>query len=191
MKQILFNKQMEQAIIDGHKTVTRRKIKFTMKDGRNPNFSGYSLGEYCTDHIETGAVLYSRRGDMGWEVVTERVFPKYAINDIIYVNDINNHIYLKVTNVSSQRLQDMTIEDAIKEGIQWESGTAWTHYDNKRSNAYISLFSDLWDSTLDKEEFDKYCWVANPYVFVYDFVKLGKEATDIVNIMQGNNKNDL
>jgi hypothetical protein len=86
-KPILFSTEMVQAILSGRKSQTRRVIKFKFRNGKNPDFSGYEIGEYFTGKIETGAVLYSRNGDMQWENATFPNKPRYKTGDILYVRE--------------------------------------------------------------------------------------------------------
>lgn len=70
-------------------------------------------------------------------------------------------ICLKVTNVSVERLQDITGDGAEAEGCFDYTSTALG-------------FPDVWDSTIKKSDLDRYGWDANPYVFVIEFVKIDK-----------------
>lgn len=70
-------------------------------------------------------------------------------------------IWLKVTNVSVERLQDITGDGAEAEGCFDYTSTALG-------------FPDVWDSTIKKSDLDRYGWDANPYVFVIEFVKIDK-----------------
>ena len=76
-------------------------------------------------------------------------------------------IWLKVTDVRVERLQDMKPEDARKEGIKVKPEDCVGKFD------YISelmmLFSNLWDSTIKKPDLDRYGWDANPWVWVIEF----------------------
>jgi hypothetical protein len=95
-------------------------------------------------------------------------------------------IFLKVTDVRVERLQDITEEQAIKEGIKPhefqegmlnEDGThkisglkIYDYHDNSgTTNSAIKAFFHLWNSTIEKQDLDKYGWNANPFVWVYEF----------------------
>ena len=70
-------------------------------------------------------------------------------------------IWLKVTDVRVERLQDMTDDDAEAEGC----------FD------YTSIalgFPDVWDSTIKKSDLDRYGWDANPWVWVIEFERCEK-----------------
>lgn len=197
-KPILFNTEMVQAILDGRKTATRRNpFEFVMKEGYNPDWSGYSLGEYYTGRIETGVCLYSRGVHDVWGVRSNVVKPKYKVGDILYVKETWQQlpsgfdeippedifiykasdklseectrwrpsiympkkaarIFLKVTNLRVERVQDITELEAIKEGVRLPS---------PRAN-YVNSFIPLWDSINLKRG---YGWEANPWVWVIEF----------------------
>lgn len=91
-------------------------------------------------------------------------------NNKLYVRaDLMQHI-IKITNVRVERLQDISDEDCLKEGIEFARGGYYTNY-NKETN------SRIWLGNTPKEAFsaliNKTCgrgtWESNPYVFVYDF----------------------
>ena len=65
-------------------------------------------------------------------------------------------IWLKVTDVRVERLQDMTDDDAEAEGCFDYTSTALG-------------FPDVWDSTIKKSDLDRYGWDANPWVWVIEF----------------------
>ena len=70
-------------------------------------------------------------------------------------------IWLKVTDVRVERLQDMTDDDAEAEGCFDYTSTALG-------------FPDIWDSTIKKSDRDRYGWTANPWVWVIEFERCEK-----------------
>lgn len=74
-------------------------------------------------------------------------------------------IFLKVTGVRFERLQDINVNDLEKEGILFNKA-----YDKTQS--MLLHFIRLWDSTINEHYFEKYEWYANPYVWVIEFEKV-------------------
>ena len=76
-------------------------------------------------------------------------------------------IFLKVTNVKVERLQDISVRDI-------EKVTGWKReiysYSNK-NKAFFKDYRDFWNSTAK----DGYKWEQNPFVFVYEFEKVKDE----------------
>jgi hypothetical protein len=88
-------------------------------------------------------------------------------------------IWLKVTNVRVERLQNITEAEAILEGAT--NNIAFIHSpDNEYDHIHTARehFIDIWNSTIKKGGIDKYGWDANPFVWVIEFEwcdKPGKE----------------
>lgn len=79
-------------------------------------------------------------------------------------------IFLRVTDVRVERLNDMDYMDAIYEGIEPQLGEdGYPVY-----NPMID-FIDLWDSIIPPKNRDKYGWAANPWVFVIEFERVEVE----------------
>ena len=74
-------------------------------------------------------------------------------------------IFLRVTNVRVERLQDMTDDDAEAEGCFDYTSTALG-------------FPDVWDSTIKKSDLDCYGWNANPWVWVIEFERCDKPESE-------------
>jgi len=72
-------------------------------------------------------------------------------------------IWLEVTDVRIERLQDITIKDICSEGL------AESIYDFKPVQKGIEIFANLWDSLNAKRG---YSWESNPYVWVYEFKRI-------------------
>lgn len=84
-------------------------------------------------------------------------------------------IWLKVTDVRVERLNDITVEECKKEGIWDDYKTLSEEYhDMLIKKAYPETFGKLWDSSIKKSDLDRYGWAANPYVFVIEFSKIDK-----------------
>lgn len=79
----------------------------------------------------------------------------------IYMPKDAARIWLKVTDVRVERLQDMTDDDAEAEGCFDYTSTALG-------------FFDVWDSTIKKSDLDRYGWNVNPWVWVIKFERCEK-----------------
>lgn len=71
-------------------------------------------------------------------------------------------IWLNVTDVRVERLQEITIDGCEKEGC-------WCGH-----NGDMFAFMALWDSTIKKSESGIYGWDADPWVWVIEFERCGK-----------------
>jgi len=116
---------------------------------------------YIYKASENGKVWERESNDWTWEPSIH--MPKEAAR-----------IFLKVTNVRVERLQDMYEEDAKKEGCK--STAVLTPEGDDYFGLYaIDSFSVLWDSTIKKQDLDTNGWEANPYVWVIEFEKVNYE----------------
>lgn len=77
-------------------------------------------------------------------------------------------IWLKVTDVRVERLQDITSEQISREGVEVE----YPHVLNGEEKRYA--FSRLWDSTIKKSDLDRYGWNDSPWVWVIEFERCEK-----------------
>lgn len=77
-------------------------------------------------------------------------------------------IWLKVTNVRVERLQEITSEQIGREGVEVE----YPHVLNGEEKRYA--FSTIWNSTIKKSDIDCYGWDANPWVWVIEFERCEK-----------------
>ena len=75
-------------------------------------------------------------------------------------------IWLKVTNVRVERLQEIPGEDLIKEGIDlFQSNYVRVAFDK---------FTNIWNYTIKKSDLNCYGWDANPWVWVIEFERCKK-----------------
>ena len=96
-------------------------------------------------------------------------------------------IWLKVTDVKVERLQEMKPVDVIKEGAYpdcWdclntygESGSQCcygTEEQCSQCDEVMMEWEKLWTSTIKKSDLDRYGWDANPYVWIIEFERCEK-----------------
>lgn len=81
-------------------------------------------------------------------------------------------IWLKVTDVRVERLQEITPDVIKNEGIILDPKECVGKFDYT-SELYF-LFQRLWNSTFKKSDFDRYGWDANPWVWVIEFERCEK-----------------
>lgn len=89
-------------------------------------------------------------------------------------------IWLRVTDVRVERLQEITLKDVIKEGIDQRRIDSYRRQLPYETNEYIHLlaysiaFRDTWNSTIKKKGLSIYSWDANPWVWVIAFERCEK-----------------
>ena len=188
-KPILFNTEMVRAILDGRKSCTRRLVKFL--PGENPQWTGY---------IRDGLMLYNGKNEpcirkapyQPGDILYVRETWKKAPNGYYYYEDWQKddiadvtkwkpsihmpkeaaRIWLKVTDVRVERLQEISAESALAEGADKYIHTNGELYENMT----ITSFIGIWNSTIKKSDIDRYGWDANPYVWVIEFERCEKEG---------------
>ena len=77
-------------------------------------------------------------------------------------------IWLEVTDVRVERLQNIDGKGCVKEGIEEEP------LKYVGDEFVKGMFHDLWDSAIKKSDLDRYGWDANPWVWVIEFERCGK-----------------
>lgn len=83
-------------------------------------------------------------------------------------------IWLKVTNVRVERLQEIAAESALAEGAD-----KYIHTNGELDeNMTITSFIGIWNSTIKKSDLDRYGWNANPYVWVIEFERCEEPGTN-------------
>lgn len=177
---ILFNTDMVRAILDGRKRVTRRALKqpfevhpngFITKPKRNERLCPYE------PPYQQGDILYVRETWSEWDggyvykawqspFPQAGAYPTTTWRPSIHMPREAARIWLKVTNVRVERLQDITEEQAQAEGCN--SGLL-TGPCTARGQ-----FENLWNSTLKKSDLARYGWGANPWVWVIEFERCEK-----------------
>ena len=191
-KPILFNTDMVRAILDGRKTVTRRVVKHNVDAILNSPYhkehpqveDKQIISKLCLPPYHPGDILYVREtwGE-GYEEYIYKADDKLAnlpefkgSSKLIYRPSIHMpkeaaRIFLKVTDVRAERLQEIDDEQAKKEGANWRNGKN-VGFEEKMSRSAVERFAEIWDSTIKKSDLDRYGWDANPWVWVIEFDRL-------------------
>lgn len=78
-------------------------------------------------------------------------------------------IWLKVTEVRVERLQDITSQGAWKEGSRCSCMSPVPDCAGNKTS-----FVQIWNSTIKKSDLDRYGWDANPWVWVIEFERSEK-----------------
>ena len=171
MKKIMFNDKygLTQAVLEGRKTMTRRIV-------RNPeeveiNGHAYLKTEklrYKVGEIVAVAQSYHSLNLMGYVAPEELDLwcedsAGYENKMFVRADLMPNQIRIK--NVRIERLQDISREDCLREGVERitfdnYSFEGWKFFCHDPREAYAAL--------IDKVS-GKGTWDSNPWVFVYEF----------------------
>ena len=196
-KPILFNTEMVRAILEGRKTETRRVVKPQPDKKLWYSIAGYGHGKWYEEENIKGRlwtppchaddILYVREtwcsaydGEEYFyfaDKCTEREQAKLLDYDdvrwrpSIHMPKKAARIFLKVMSVRVERLQDMTEEQARREGCH--HGPLFggdTFYVTA-----LSHFPRIWNSTIKMQDQEQYGWEANPWVWVIQFERMEVE----------------
>lgn len=204
IKPILFNTEMVRAILEGRKSCTRRLVKFL--SGENPQWTGYIKDELMLYNGKNEPCIRKAPYQSGDILYVRETFIQAAAHIFWYKADNNSwiseglhwkpsihmpkeaaRIWLKVTDVRVERLQEMKPVDVIKEGAYpdcWdclntyeESGSQCcygTEEECSRCDEMMMEWEKLWTTTIKKSDLDCYGWNANPWVWVIEFERCKK-----------------
>lgn len=182
IKPILFNTEMVQAILGGRKSCTRRLVKYEPQGyfevNENPVYiydTDWNQGRIKPPY-QPSDILYVREtfiqaaAHIFWYKADDKPWMSKGLrwHPSIHMPKEAARIWLKVTDVRVERLQDITSEQIYKEGVEVEE----PHVLNGEEKRYA--FSSLWNSTVKKSDIDRYGWNANPWVWVIEFERCEK-----------------
>jgi hypothetical protein len=88
-------------------------------------------------------------------------------------------IFLRVTGVRAERLQDITEDGAWDEGVGDPYDYQNPDYYDRPQMLGVTFkraaFAGLWDSIIKPNEIDQFGWDANPWVWVIEFERISKK----------------
>lgn len=90
----------------------------------------------------------------------------------IHMPKVAARIWLKVRDVRVERLQDMTLDDFLAEGVAIRPEAF-----NDPENAYLQAregFIHIWNHTVKKDDLENYGWDANPWIWKIEFERCDK-----------------
>lgn len=199
IKPILFNTEMVRGILDGRKGATRRIVKGIIPDDAVWGYTAFTPKGYISCRgtfadgygekifklpCETGDILYVRES---YSELSFGYVYKADGENIDHLGKVikchpSRHmpkeaarIWIKVTDVRVERLQDVTEDGAKAEGAIDNRGfihSPENEYD--RIHTAREHFIKIWNSTVKKSDLDRYGWDANPRVWVIEFERCEK-----------------
>lgn len=192
MKKIMFNDKygLTQAVLEGRKTQTRRiadtagrlrdiTVRQALEEvnkgraclfdeGRPLALSAYKLGETIAIAQKYADLAYD--GEF-FRLLGKVIFEKGCHNKMFVKADFMPH-HIRIINIRVERLQDISEEDCIAEGIYPKANGRWYCYDVvRRMGVSYDPYPDpreAYAALIDKIS-GKDTWESNPWVFVYDF----------------------
>ncbi len=193
-KPIIFTGDLIPAILDNHKTQTRRVCRdqtansyvcgswetFPKTRGRYEGWAkdcGHGFLLPTRSPYQVGDILWVRETcwrNGGYVATDPPTIQNEGKVPSIFMPRLASRISLEVTDVRVERVQDITLEDARAEGIseyghEFRGMKAWLGDDIYRNRTTVENFAWLWDSLNTKRGCS---WETNPWVWVYTFKRL-------------------
>ena len=169
MKKIMFNDRygLTQAVLDGRKTMTRRIVPDGTPLGNweeTVKKSRYKVGEIVA--VAQSYHALNKAGYVAPEWLEHTCESSAGYENKMFVRAELMPYRIKITNIKVERLQDISNEDCLKEGIyNWPDGDTWTYGNSWHAFATPQeAFAEMIDKVHCKGT-----WNINPYVFVYEF----------------------
>ena len=191
MKKIMFSDKygLTQAVLEGRKTQTRRiadtagrlrdiTVRQALEEvnkgraclfdeGRPLALSAYKLGETIAIAQKYADLAYD--GEF-FRLLGKVIFEKGCYNKMFVKADFMPH-RIRITNIRVERLQDISEEDCMKEGIWRDANVGLkgtTYWYHGLANSSFRTPQQAYASLINRIS-GKGTWESNPYVFVYDF----------------------
>lgn len=192
MKKIMFNDRygLTQAVLSGHKTMTRRLVPDNTPIGcwkETEAKARFKVGEVVAVAQCYASIVDELEDPKNFVCMEhwESASPKRAhycsflhhpgMTNKMFVSADEMPHQIRITNVRVERLQDISDEDCIKEGIvKWTKDRELFKYDlseryemfewRKKPHSPRETYAALIDRISGKGT-----WDSNPFVFVYEF----------------------
>lgn len=199
MKSIPFKAEQVRALLDGRMTATRQAVKPPALYNIVEDEKGQCVGSWYEDEnggycyptvddcpYQPGDILYVRetffeyKGHYYYKADKKHETLDALIGGSFFKWKPSRHmpkeaarLFLRVTGVRAERLQDMTGHDVLAEGV--DNGSSNPTMGARWENMQRMAFEGLWNSTIKKADLPRYGWAANPWVWVIEFERISKE----------------
>ena len=197
MKKIMFKDEflLTKAVLEGRKTQTRRLASSFLPDAVRIGYARFEIangrelrcwtkGNSCIKFnlpYKVGEVvavaqsyktIYNEEGLETMDMLIQGLKNSKGWNNKMFVRSSDMSHQIRITDVRVERLQDISDEDCLKEGVRKvvnENGIYIQYYVGQGNNACSfenprEAFAHLINKVSKKD-----VWKENPYVFVYDF----------------------
>lgn len=182
---------LTQSVLEGRKTMTRRSVPKKLLESielyahGNEEELHYRLLANSSYHVgEVVAIAQCYYNVYGYETcISERGEKDSGIFNKMFVRAESMPHHIKITSVRVERLQDISDEDCLKEGIYFDrEGGSELGYpisipfyytfrgavNNNSKQLYWTFPRDAFATLIDKVS-GKGTWDSNPLVWVYEF----------------------
>lgn len=196
MKKMMFNDRygLTQAVISGRKTVTRRIVDpqgkyeelrwwqpclefeeclygYTENEGWEGIEPRYNVGEIVAVAQRYDSFLHPNNGVIEHDYQTTALASKGWDNKMFVKADLMPH-QIQIRDLRIERLQDISDDDCMKEGLEWQHGANMFYVNYNRTNNSRKLLGDTpreaFASLIDKVS-GRGTWDRNPFVWRIEF----------------------
>ena len=196
MKKIMFNERfgLQQAVLEGKKTMTRRIIKGDYVKiahlehegsfiGKTPNGDSVILPQPAYNVGEEVAIAQRywdlRNNDAFYEAL-QKADPTFPLECIRDEAGCHNKMFvradwmphrIRIKSIKAERLQNISDEDCMREGvIKWTNCYIVTGIMEERgkNNVCFDTPREAFDALIDRIS-GKGTWERNPWVYAYEF----------------------
>ena len=170
---------LTKAVIEGRKTMTRRIVKGETPLGNweeTEKYAHYKVGEVIAIAQSYNDVIDEWKKGYIKGFYFSSLKDRAGMTNKMFVRSEKMPHHIKITNIRVERLQDISDEDCLREGVRlWEDADS-----EYKSNPLGKLYEivGVWDgykspreafaALIDKVS-GKGTWESNPYVWVYEF----------------------
>ena len=166
-KPILFSTEMVRAILDRRKTQTRRILKEIKNEGCPYGKIGDRLWvrePFC----DADPAYFDKKGNLVQYAYKADNYPigTFKWKPSIFMPKKASRITLEITNIRVERLNDISEQDAIAEGVE-ECDDKYHDDCQYGSIGNICSYKTLWESINGQGS-----WGQNPWVWVIEFKRV-------------------